>query len=293
MTPNPNLQDSAQLSSIGNVVTVGIRLYFLRFKQYVKLALAAHLWLLIPIYGWTKFFSISALMAQLAFHDLVNQPDEMFLLQQQLRHQKWKIFLTNILAVLIVLLAGILAVIAIILFFAIFFFVIPGLLSVPVSIKFAQPFSDPIALAVGLIENLFWILAALWVYSRFFIVELPLVLECDFKPIKSIKRCLKLTKGSALFIVGVIALSFLLTFLPSYLMANVLGTNILRFFLKLVISDYSTGSKIFHSLLVVLSLLTNAVTMPLWQTVKATLYYSLRSRREGIDLQLRDRNASS
>jgi hypothetical protein len=293
MTPNPNLLDSAQLFSIGNVVTVGIRLYWLRFKQYVKLALAAHLWLLIPIYGWARFFSISALMAQIAFHDLVNQSDEMVLLHQQLEHQKWKIFLTNILAVSIVLLAGILAVIAIVLFFVIFLFVIPGLLSIPVSIKFAQPFSDPIALAIGLIENLCWILAALWVYSWFFIVELPLVLECDFKPIKSIKRCLKLTKGSAPFVVGVIAISFILTFFPSYLIANVFGPIILRFFLKLVISDYFTGSTVFHSLLVVLSLLTNAMTMPLWQTTKATLYYSLRNRREGFDLQLRDRNPSA
>jgi hypothetical protein len=36
-----------------------------------------------------------------------------------------------------------------------------------------------------------------------------------------------------------------------------------------------------------LSLLGTMVVLPLWQAVKGVLYYDLRSRREGLDLALR------
>lgn len=32
----------------------------------------------------------------------------------------------------------------------------------------------------------------------------------------------------------------------------------------------------------------HTLVFPIWQTVKAVVYYDLRSRHEGLDLQLRD-----
>lgn len=37
-----------------------------------------------------------------------------------------------------------------------------------------------------------------------------------------------------------------------------------------------------------LALLSNSLIAPFWQTLKAVVYYDIRSRREGIDLQIRD-----
>jgi hypothetical protein len=38
-----------------------------------------------------------------------------------------------------------------------------------------------------------------------------------------------------------------------------------------------------------ISLIGGVLVLPFWQSIKAVMYYDLRSRREGIDLQLRDR----
>jgi hypothetical protein len=35
------------------------------------------------------------------------------------------------------------------------------------------------------------------------------------------------------------------------------------------------------------------VILPLWQIIKAVIYYDLRGRREGLGLQLRDRGPQS
>jgi hypothetical protein len=47
-------------------------------------------------------------------------------------------------------------------------------------------------------------------------------------------------------------------------------------------------SIIFLVLIVGLSFSGGALIVPFWQTVKAVVYYDLRSRREGLGLQLRD-----
>ncbi|MGI0488290.1 hypothetical protein ACN4EK_22840 [Pantanalinema rosaneae CENA516] len=56
--------------------------------------------------------------------------------------------------------------------------------------------------------------------------------------------------------------------------------------------NWSLRYLIYYTVLTTLSLLTNLVTMPLWQTTKAALYYSLRSRREGFDLQLHNADSA-
>ncbi|NEP06180.1 MAG: hypothetical protein F6K34_15915, partial [Okeania sp. SIO4D6] len=40
----------------------------------------------------------------------------------------------------------------------------------------------------------------------------------------------------------------------------------------------------------IISLLGNVFWLPFWQTIKAVVYYDLRTRREGMDLQLRKQN---
>ena len=51
MSGNFGSSSSIQPLSIGNVVSAGVRLYRSHLKTYLKLALIAHLWALVPI--WT------------------------------------------------------------------------------------------------------------------------------------------------------------------------------------------------------------------------------------------------
>lgn len=75
--------------SIGNVVTAGVRLYRFHFKNYFRLALFAHLWVLVPIYGWAKYFAISGLISRLAFGELVNQPESIKNARERIDPLKW------------------------------------------------------------------------------------------------------------------------------------------------------------------------------------------------------------
>ena len=50
----------------GNTVTITVTIYAVtiykeNWKEYLKLSFAAHLWLLVPIYGWARYFAIAAL----------------------------------------------------------------------------------------------------------------------------------------------------------------------------------------------------------------------------------------
>jgi hypothetical protein len=38
----------------------------------------------------------------------------------------------------------------------------------------------------------------------------------------------------------------------------------------------------------ILGLVSGALFLPFWQAIKAVIYYDLRSRREGLGLQMRD-----
>jgi hypothetical protein len=41
--------------SVGDVVTISLQVYQSNRKLYLRLALVAHLWLLVPLYGWANF----------------------------------------------------------------------------------------------------------------------------------------------------------------------------------------------------------------------------------------------
>ena len=89
MSGNPNAIGRLRPLSIGNVVSAGARLYRSHFKTYLKLALFAYLWLLIPIYGWAKYFAISGLIARLAFGELTNHPESVKTARQQVNRRLW------------------------------------------------------------------------------------------------------------------------------------------------------------------------------------------------------------
>lgn len=45
--------------TVGNTITVAVAIYRNNLKQFLKLSVAAHLWLLIPVYGWGRYFAIA------------------------------------------------------------------------------------------------------------------------------------------------------------------------------------------------------------------------------------------
>jgi len=261
------------LLTIGNVVNASIRLYSSNFGRYFRLSLYAHLWLFIPIYGWARYFSESALISRLCFGELTGQPESNPEARTQVNKKFWSfLFLAFGIGIRI-------------------FLVYLGFYALVVAVAFtAISLLSDAGIVAGVIIGLFifaiFILSAIVVVgliSRWFVAELPLAVETGFNPNKSMERSWQLTKTSISRIQGIVLVAFLVT-IPVQSVTVVVP----RF--ALISFDPSTSTYwVIYAISLIFSLGGGALVMPFWQAIKAVVYFDLRNRREGIDLQLRDR----
>ncbi len=294
MSQNPSPQALKQQLSIGNVVTVSLNLYRSRLKLYFKLALSAHLWLLVPIYGWAKFFTIAALISRLGFDDLSGQPESLNSVRSQLNRRMWHFLITGILVVILSLLGMLILFILGSIIGGLLYALLSSVLGIPqvggadLDLVFKNWLFTGIVLPITIVIYL----SPVWFYSRFFITDLPLSVEREMSFLKAIKRSRELTKSFRRRLLVIILIAFLIT-LPiliiiwygfGYLLA-LISYNLLRFYIQ-------NSNVRLTLLLIISSLLTGVIIMPFWQSIKAAVYYDIRCRRESWDLKLPDRKAS-
>ncbi|MFH7028505.1 MAG: RDD family protein [Heteroscytonema crispum UTEX LB 1556] len=271
--------------SIGNIVTASLRLYLLRIKLYFTLALRACLWLIIPIYGWAKFFTILGMISRLAFCDLISQSENIKDSRRFTNSRIVQFLIVGILAntLLIIFLA----------FFIIGYLMVLGLIGfylqrVSLFIQNSVVLSFSTFLGLIIIFSMF-VVGTNWIYSRLFLSELTLAIDNSFvNSIKSIRKSCKLTKGlpTASRIQGIFIIAAIIT-LPIWILADIIS-SIQQWFLNGVLPSNSTlDDRVTGTLDLAILLLTFAFIIPFLQTLKAVLYYDLRSRREGFGLQLR------
>lgn len=268
-SPNP-----MQPLSIGNVVSAAVRLYRSHLKTYLQLALIAHLWTLVPIYGWAKYAMISGLMSRLAFGELVSQPESVKAARSHVSPRMWS-FLRVALQVALYLLViyiglaiagGILA--------AVLGFVL-GAIFGGTGILIGTTLSVILVVIIVL-------LGLTWFYARWAVAEVPLAVEENINGAQSIDRSWELTQTSVIRIQGVVLVAFFVT-LPIVLLFNYVPSLLL-----VRLEQGSTIYWIVYSISFITSLVGGIFVMPFWQTLKAVLYFDLRSRREGLGLQLRE-----
>ncbi len=83
-----------------NAVTASLNLYRKRFKTYFKISLISHLWFLIPIYGWAKFFAGMALISRLAFAEINGKTETVSEAENYIKPREWNFFVAALLAFL-------------------------------------------------------------------------------------------------------------------------------------------------------------------------------------------------
>ena len=270
-SPNP-----MQPLSIGNVVTAGVRLYRSNLKTYLKLALFAYLWILVPIYGWAKYAAISGLISRLAFGELVNQPESISTARSQIMPRLWSffriafqvgisLFLVYIGLTVVVLILGAVA------------GGIGAVLGGSSGLTTIIVITTILAIAIIL-------LGLLWFYSRWIIAEVPLAVEENINGGESVARSWGLTKSFMWRIQGIVLVTFVVT-LPIVLLFSYLPQLLL-----LPLEPGSSPYTILYLINFIISLVGGILVMPFWQAIKAVIYYDLRTRREGLGLKLRDRN---
>ncbi|VEP17175.1 conserved membrane hypothetical protein [Hyella patelloides LEGE 07179] len=267
--------------SVGNVVTAGLRIYRDHFKEYFGLAFIAYLWVFIPIYGWAKFSAINSLISRLAYGEATNKPELIKDARRHIKSRMWGF-----------LIAGILVGLASLMGF-IFLLLIFGAISILTAFIGGEDMI--VGIIIGIVSTLtgLFILffGTTWLISRFLIFDLPLAIEENMTPLKSIKRGWMLTKGSVLRLQLIIFVSFLIS-LPISIFTNIF-TNILSFILTQIafsdtVSLNSNLSILFVLAQILIILSSAALVVPFWQSIKAVIYYDLLVRKEGLGLDLED-----
>ncbi|MEH2357289.1 hypothetical protein [Nostoc sp.] len=274
MSENFGSSGQIQPLSIGNVVSAAVQLYRSHLKTYLNLAAIAHLWVLVPVYGWAKYAAISGLISRLAFGELIYQPESVQTARSHVNPRLWS-FLRVGLQVgisLLVIYIGL----------AIVGGVLAGLIGVALGgILGSSGVIVATTLAIIITAGII-LLGLTWFYSRWIVAEVPLAVEENINGGESVARSWELTKASVFRIQGIVLVAFIVT-LPLVFVLNYIPS---LFLIRL-----EPGTAIYsivNLISVIGSLIGGVLVMPFWQALKAVLYLDLRSRREGLGLQLRE-----
>lgn len=308
-------QTPLQPLSIGNAVSAAFRLYRDRLSAYFGIALRATCWLLIPIlalipipltflsgqpnfavlailglvgfflllFGIAKYTTNVALISRLAFGTLANQPETVQEASSHVIPKTWSFLGADCLIFLII--AG-----AYLGFFLVIF-----MMSIFSSL-FANSLSGSwqiawilILLAIVLLVIMFSLLIRFII--RFSIIEVPLAIENSSSATRSVIRTWKLTEGNVNRIFWILIVAGLIT-LPVQIISTIIS-NILKGILIAILPADAASSSGFLGLIFLinyaLGVILSVFLIPFWQAIKAAIYYDLRTRKEGLDLQLRKR----
>lgn len=310
MSRTPPSQQPPVPLSVGNVVSAALLLYRSHLKLYFGIALEAYLWFLVPflvlvpigliltfvtknanntplvllilpiaialfIFVFAKFLANSALISRLAFSDLVSKPETKHEARRHIVPRQWS-FLRVALQVFI---------------FLILVYILLGLLlSIVLGIVVGLIFYISRELSIGqiiggvliIVGSIGFLFAIVWFVSRWFIAEVPLAVEPNINGGQSVARSWELTKNFVVKIQLIVMVAFLVT-LP------LLGvTTYIPYIFLLFTKEGSNLYWLVSALYLVGSLVGGVLVLPFWQALKAVLYYDLRSRKEGIGLQMRD-----
>ena len=277
-------QSSLRPLSVGNVVSSALVLYRSHFKLYLGLAFKSLLWSFIPIYGWAKAAMISAQISRLAFGELINKPETAKSAENHLNPRMWSFLGAGILVGLIL--------------FAINFglSIVSNILQLTVRAILGN--NNSLAALIGLVIILVIWAIQLWFQARYFIPELPIAIE-NIDASTTINRTWELTKGAGVRIQIILLVAYLIT-APLALIAGIPLFFMIGYAISWQLqalgatsSASPDGGGTFVALLLsflLLVIIIGTLIMPFWQAIKAVIYYDLRSRREGMGLQVRDRN---
>lgn len=282
MTGNVGSPGPMQPLSVGNVVSAGMRLYRSHLKDYFLIALRAYVWILVPIYGWAKFYALTSLITRLAFGELVNQPESTSSGERFVNSRLWQFLLTMLLMLLVGIGIGLGAVIV--------FFVLGFLSALLVGGVGQQgnPATYLLFIVIAIVVGIAAFVGVLWLLTRFYLVEVPLAIEENVDATSTISRSWELTQGYVWRILLISFVAFLIT-IPIQIAVQIITTILQVIFASLIRDNPGFFTLVYLLLTLALSFTGGAVVVPFWQTVKAVIYYDLRSRREGLGLKLRDR----
>lgn len=269
--------------NVGDVVSAGFSLLRANFKTYIGLSFRAALWYLLPIYGWARGLMILGQIGRLGFHEIIHQPETVPAALRKVEPRLWS-FLGVAILVGIIQVAVNYAISA-----------VGGALILPLgAIGAAGAAAAALSGLLIVIVQLVMFAAQTWFQARFWLYDIIIAMETDKESTSSISRSWELTNGSAMRVLFVLLVAYLvmapillLTLVPFLFVMPLLFANLS----STTGFDPAFGMVLLLAVLafLVLAFFAFVISAPFFQAIKAVLYYDLRSRREGIDIQLGDR----
>ncbi len=272
-------QDPLGPLSAGNVVSAAIRIYRDRFKLYYSLALQSGLWSLVPVYGWAKCLAVANVISRLVYGEIIDRPETVNDARRHVNPRMWNLFGATFLVGLIFI--GLTIAICIAgLIFSVFIAMIGK--NNPNSLLL---FLAGLLILIAVIGIVF---LYLWLFSRLSLFELSMVLEGNKNASSSIERSFRLTKGFTKRLQSIYGVAFLLTLPMSILVQGI--SSAVEYIFKSIFTTLPSSIFLLLYFVIILSIsvLSGAFFLPFWQAVKSIVYYDLISRKEGLDLKMRN-----
>jgi hypothetical protein len=210
-------------------------------------------------------------VSRLAYQQLINQPESLLSASSELANSHWK-FLGLVLW-LWLFLTGV---------FILSYLALGALVGVGVAI--AMNIQNPIGYLLTGIFVIAGIVAFFWIFLRFysswFVAELPIAVERCASGLDAIGRSRQLSAPFLSRILIVILVAVLIV-IPLNIITSIPA------FASIGQEPTSAVYIISQVVNLVLSILLELFLMPFWQVIKSVVYFDLRSRLEGADLQMR------
>jgi hypothetical protein len=124
-------------------------------------------------------------------------------------------------------------------------------------------------------------------FTRFYLIEIPLAIEDEVNGTRAISRSWELTKGHIWRIMAISFVSFLII-LPVEMAFQLIITFIQIIFTPLMRENNTLYILLVYLPILILSFAISALIEPFFRVIRAVIYYDLRSRREGLGLELRN-----
>ena len=269
--------------TVGNTITIAVAIYKNNLKQFLKLSLAAHLWLLIPVYGWARYFAIAAWISKLSLNQLLDREDSLEKKKYFTIRSLFLFFVSALINIFIVLLSW---------FTVLFSFgLIAGLLEAVFDSTTISNFLEEVERQQGISYYIFalsiiliFFIISIFVHSIFFVSDLCLAIEKPNKLFSLIFNSYIQTKNSRFKLLKIIFISFIAS-LSLYFSVYILYTLLSSVFNQLNLYK----SELFYYGIIVAyiltSILANAFLLPFWQSIKAVTFDRLTNLERKYSLR--------
>ena len=273
--------------TVGNTITIAVAIYRNNLKKFLKLSLAAHLWLLIPVYGWARYFAIAAWISKLSFDELTNEINNPNKKQYFSIHSLFVFFVSGLISIIIpVILSYMLTVV-------VFLFVEAVKETMVVIFSFSEydifdPSNTSYPLIALIISSIFFLFSS-WFYAKLFVSDLIFIDSEKRQIFYLFNQSRKLIKNSQVKTFKTILLSLVVS-LPVWTVGFSIYICLVAVtaIISIIISTdtISTNEDLVISICLSAGLFcAHGLLFPFWQSVKATTFYQLTALERKYSLR--------